>query len=443
MHIIYFLFFSLIANQITAMEKFETQPIKSQSQSPKTLNKLMKKSDININTDYAKKIKQKLHRELPPIEKIKTLPDKWVQALAFNHTNTLLATGDASGYGKFFNITDLSKINPVATQPPQAGCLGFSIMHIMCDSDDRMIVYKLSNGNTVIWDMTKFPEINKVDTLTKHETDRYQDHVYPTGTIITRRSNDGSYRRKELKDLVNRASTLLAKDLRNKETNISCTTNPTAYHTDGTHLMVDKTGLWNIANISNIRLIKKLEMGKGPFFTLSALHPKGTRLATGFRNGTIKIWNTENLSKIKPAQEFQAHSGPINSLILHKLGTLISGSADKTIKLWDMTDLSNINEIQKLSYHTSSVHSVVLNSKGTLLASASNDATINIYMYIDYILGKITPKELLILNEAYKKNNFKLDQYKNLNEIINASQFKPELIYLLKHLSNLKRTKDI
>ncbi len=452
MHIIYFLLFSLIANQITAMdqpEAIKTQPTKNTQRSyndfpcgAACLDQLIKTYNITINDDYVEKIRQKLHNELPAINKIKTMKSEWAQALAFSPKSTLLAAGYVNGDGKFFDITNLSEIKKVVTEPPHAGCLGCSIMNIMFGSKNnnknKMIAYKLSNENVVFWNITQFPAINKIATLTKHETNNYQNHVYPIDTIITRRSNDENHRRKELKNLVNRASTLLAKDLRNKKTNISCTTNPTAYHPDNTHLMVDKTGVWNITNISNICLIKKLKMGDA-----IALHPKGTRIATGSREGTITIWNSKDLSQIELTKSFHAHSGPINSLILHKKGTLISGSGDNTIKLWDVTDLSNINEIQTLSDHTSRVDPVVSNSRGTLLASGSNDATINIYMYIDYLLGKITPQELLILNEAYKTNNFKLDQYKNLNEIINTSKFKSELTYLLKHLSNLKRTKDI
>lgn len=444
MHIIYFLLFSLIANQITAMDTFDAQSIKSQSRSSaECLDGLINKSGFSINSDCVEKIKQKLQSALPVIHKIKTVKNEWVQALAFNHTNTLLATGASDGDGKFFDITNLSEINQVATKPPQARFSGNSITHIIFDSDDKMLVYKLSNKNMVIWDITQFPKINKVDTSTQDRTKKYKEEIYPTGTIITRTSDDGIYRIKTLKSLFNRKGTLLERELSSKKISISCSTNPTAYHIDGTHLTVDEEGLWNTTDMSNISLTKKLIMGKA-----LALHPKGILLATGFRNGTINVWDTANLSQIDKAKTFHAHNGPINSLILHKNGNLISGSDDQTIKLWNMTDLSNINEIQTLSNNTSRIDPVVLNSKGTLIASGSNDKTINIYMYIDYILGKITPQELLILNEAYKSNNFNLYKHKYLSEIINTSEFKPELLYLLKHLSkkhlsNLKRTKDI
>ena len=74
-----------------------------------------------------------------------------------------------------------------------------------------------------------------------------------------------------------------------------------------------------------------------------AFNNKGTILASGSSDETIKLWNIETKTEIATLRE---HNNCIISVAFNNNGTtLASGSKDKTIKLWNIETGNNLEEL--------------------------------------------------------------------------------------------------
>ena len=65
--------------------------------------------------------------------------------------------------------------------------------------------------------------------------------------------------------------------------------------------------------------------------TAMAFSPKGTILASGSTDKTLRLWNAETG---KPRQTLKGHTAGITALAFSKDGTLASGSDDGKVLLW-------------------------------------------------------------------------------------------------------------
>ena len=84
--------------------------------------------------------------------------------------------------------------------------------------------------------------------------------------------------------------------------------------------------------------------------------PNGSKLASGYNNGAIHLWNIKNLHN-KSIVTLEKHTDSIQSLDFSSDGrTLASGSKDKTICIWDANAAQHLTTLKK---HTSTVFSVV------------------------------------------------------------------------------------
>jgi WD40 repeat protein len=100
-----------------------------------------------------------------------------------------------------------------------------------------------------------------------------------------------------------------------------------------------------------------------------AVNPmEGEILASGMKDGTIKLWN---LSSGRLLSTLPAHSRPTSALAFTPDGqTLVSGSYDQTVKVWN---LRTGQLAHTLSGHTGRIQAIAINPDGTTLASASRD----------------------------------------------------------------------
>ena len=108
--------------------------------------------------------------------------------------------------------------------------------------------------------------------------------------------------------------------------------------------------------------------------TSATFSPNGSKLASGYNNGAIHLWNIKNLHN-KSIVTLEKHTDSVQSLDFSSDGrTLASGSKDKTICIWDANAAEHLTILKK---HTDIIFSVVFQSKQ--LVSESSDGTIRFW----------------------------------------------------------------
>src|ERR1044072_1042309 len=140
---------------------------------------------------------------------------------------------------------------------------------------------------------------------------------------------------------------------------------------------------------------------------------RGGRIATGYDDGTVKLWNMETREpssvfkicdkevlalsfspdeqtlaagcadgKIQmwrshaPPITLNGHSGPVNSLVFSSAGRLASGSEDKTVRVWDgITG----QQLWMSDAHKDGILAIAFSNNAKKLASASKDKTVKLW----------------------------------------------------------------
>ena len=125
--------------------------------------------------------------------------------------------------------------------------------------------------------------------------------------------------------------------------------------------------LWNVVTGETIATLE----GYTSWVRSVAYSPGGTMLASGSVDGTVRLWDVSTGETIAT---LEGHTEPVFSVAYSPGGTMLaSGSRDNTVRLWDVLTRTHIATLEG---HTGSVRSVSFSPDGTLLASGSVDNTV-------------------------------------------------------------------
>ena len=114
-------------------------------------------------------------------------------------------------------------------------------------------------------------------------------------------------------------------------------------------------------------------MWEGPQILALAFSPDGTRLASGSRDKTVRLWDINNHASMP----LQKHTGWTNVVAFSPDGKMLaSGSTNKTVQLWDTI---TGEPLATLTGHVNGITALAFSPDGTTLASASADGAIRFW----------------------------------------------------------------
>lgn len=144
------------------------------------------------------------------------------------------------------------------------------------------------------------------------------------------------------------------------------------YSPDGNFIATasDTLGVWDAISGLPIELPPNRQRG----INAVAFSPTDNRLATAGADGTVLLWQKDDLNNFVEEQQLPGHSGPVTSVSFSSDGKLVATSgADKKVSLWNIADKKE----QAKFDHQGAVRSIAFNYDDKQLAvviEGSNEA---------------------------------------------------------------------
>ncbi|WP_407883088.1 NB-ARC domain-containing protein [Scytonema sp. NUACC26] len=277
-----------------------------------------------------------------------------ILAIAFSPDGRMLATGDANGEVRLWQVAD-SKLLLI--------CKGHTgwVNSVVFSPDGRILSSGSSDQTLKLWDTT---DGRCLKTLTGHDRRVRSVTFSPDGTILCSGSSDCTVR------LWNVNSGECQKILSGHDGYLWSV----AFSPDGMTLASgsdDRTvKLWDVRTGECLKTFA----GHTSWVQSVAFSPDSKILASGSCDQTVKLWDVRTGECLNT---FWGHVSWVQSVAFSPDGkALASGSCDQTVKLWD---ISTGMCWQTLLAHDSWIWSVAFSLDGKALASGGQDETIKLW----------------------------------------------------------------
>jgi len=112
----------------------------------------------------------------------------------------------------------------------------------------------------------------------------------------------------------------------------------------------------------------------GQQFQSLALDPDGEKLAVGYADGSISLWNVQTAKRV--GDPLKGHSTAVADLAFSPNGKMLASASDNTIRLWDVDGGGSIGDPLE---HEGQVLSVAFHRDGEELASVDASGLVSLW----------------------------------------------------------------
>ena len=277
-----------------------------------------------------------------------------IGSVAFSPDGQLLATGDASGEIRLWQVADGRQLMV---------CRGHSgwVRSVTFSPDGTTLASASSDQTIRLWEVSSGDCLKE---LRQHSSWVRSVTFSPDGTTLASGSGDNTIKLWQVH------TGECFKTLQGHHHWVWSV----AFSPDGQILASgseDKTlKLWNASTGECLHTLQ----GHTLWVRSVVFSPDGTALASGGGDNTVKLWDLKTGTCL---QTLQGHSHRVRSVVFSPQGDLLaSGSGDYTVKLWDIIT----GQCLKTLYgHSNRLESVAFSPDGVTLASVGEDRTMRLW----------------------------------------------------------------
>ena len=265
----------------------------------------------------------------------------FVNSVAFSPVGHLMASGNADGTVRLWNVADPAHPSPLGQPLPSGPGAGFGpavVLSVAFSPDGHMLASGDNGGTIQLWDVA--------------------DPAHPR---LLGQIPPGSY------------------------TIDSLAFSPDGHTLAGGDASSGTVWLWDVADPARHRLLAPILAG-GTAVVSVALSPGGRTLASSSLDGTVRLWDVTDLSHPRPLGQplTGGGGGKVSSVAFSPDGdTLASGDDGGTVRLWDVADPARPRLLAPILAGGGAVTSVAFSPDGQMLASGDYDGTIRLWNVAD------------------------------------------------------------
>jgi WD40 repeat protein/transcriptional regulator with XRE-family HTH domain len=318
-----------------------------------------------------------LNTENTPLPSLLAARTGVVNSVAFSLDGRTLASGDADGAVRLWDVADPAHPRPLG-QPLTGGTAG--VLSVAFSLDGRTLASGDADGAVRLWDVADPAHPRPLgQPLTGGTAGVLSVAFSLDGRTLASGDADGAIRLWDVADPAHPRP--LGQPLPGGTAGVSSA----AFSPDGRTLAIGSPNgavrLWDVADPAHPRPLGQPPTGDiVPVYSV-AFSPKGHTLASGNWDGVVRLWDVADPAHPRPLGQPLSGVGAVNSVAFSPDGrTLAIGSLNGTVRLWDVADPAHPSLLgQPLSSSTAAVQSVAFSPDGRTLASGGADGTIRLW----------------------------------------------------------------